>query len=264
MDPALSQFNPVHTSKLHIHFSITLPFTPRTSELPLLFTAIRKKFVGISYFPLLFGFSKKVWQMVQTEAYIKLLVTISIHGLEGGWGVNDSQTCTGCFFNTSQVFYLMTFSFRMNTGLPRRNAVLLTIWRITVLLSSMIKQSAWIPLPCTWRHYDPSKHRESLTQWYTVTPQKMKALWSFKTTGIINLMIQCHAIEDLNPVLLSYTDCNMPLLIFTIQCGKKHNVSLTKFPFNNKCTFYWSYEMLKFTLKCLLHVSVHLDHPQPS
>jgi hypothetical protein len=39
-----------------------------------------------------------------------------------------------------------------------------------------------------------------------------------------------------------------------------------KILFTNECTLYWTYKMLKFTIKTsihsLLHVSVHLDHPQ--
>jgi hypothetical protein len=39
-----------------------------------------------------------------------------------------------------------------------------------------------------------------------------------------------------------------------------------KILFTKECTLYWTYKMLKFTIKTsvhsLLHVSVHLDHPQ--
>jgi hypothetical protein len=39
-----------------------------------------------------------------------------------------------------------------------------------------------------------------------------------------------------------------------------------KILFTNECTFYRTYKMLKFTIETsmhsLLHVSVHLDHPQ--
>jgi len=39
-----------------------------------------------------------------------------------------------------------------------------------------------------------------------------------------------------------------------------------KILFTNKCTLYYTHKMLKYTVKIslylLLHVSVHLDHPQ--
>jgi hypothetical protein len=114
-----------------------------------------------------FGFPKKVWHMVQIEAYIKLLVTISTHGFGGGGGWWQLMTAQNVLDNS---VIEVKFSIQSKHFHSERTQV---FWDVTLCCrhfegsQCLHLQRSGSLLRFLYPTNDCSKHWESLTQWYS-------------------------------------------------------------------------------------------------